>query len=166
MMHVADPCQCAPRQDLVGPNPYDARRSDVVTEPAQRPDAPSLWNPNAAGLWSILLTPTFGSYLLWKNWVEMGEVEKARSAKIWLIISAVLILPSVLSAFGGLVYLVIWYFAFQSKQARYVQFLVGENYIRKGWAKPLLVGFSILFAIIIAFGAMVAFLYSGKSGRY
>ena len=151
----------------MGSNPYDAPRSNVVTEPTQRLDAPSLWNPNAAGLWSMLFTPTFGSYLLWKNWAEIGDAEKTRSAKKWLIVSAAMILPSMMSAvYIGLVYIIVWYFAFQKKQAQYVQSVFGENYIRKGWAKPLLVGFSIFFATIIAFGAMVVFVYSGSSGRY
>lgn len=150
----------------MGSNPYDAPRSNVVTEPTQGVEAPSLWNPNAAGLWSILLTPTFGSYLIWKNWAEIGDAEKERSAKKWLIVSAAMILPSIMSAFFiGLAYLIVWHFAFQKKQAQYVQSFWGENYIRKGWAKPLLVGFSIFFAIIIALGAMVAFVNSG-SGRY
>ena len=43
---------------------------------------------------------------------------------------------------------------------------LGGNYIRKRWAKPLPIGFSVFFAIVIAFGAMVAFVYSGKSLRY
>ena len=137
-----------------------------MTERPQRLDAPSLWNPNATGLWSILLTPTFGSYLLWKNWAEIGDAEKTRSAKMWLIVSAAMILPSIMTAFIGVVYLIVWHFAFQRKQAQYVQSFWGENYIRKSWAKPLLVGFSIFFAIIIALGAMVAFVYSGKSMRY
>ena len=146
----------------MGSNPYDAPRTNVVTEPTQKLDAPSLWNPNAAGLWSILLTPTFGSYLLWKNWAEIADAEKARSAKKWLIVSAALILPTIMSAYIGLVYMFVWYFAFQKNQAQYVQSSWGENYIRKGWAKPLLVGFSIFFVIIVAFGAMVAFVYSGE----
>ena len=142
-------------------------RSNVVTEPTQRLDAPSLWNPTAAGLWSILLTPTFGSYLLWKNWEEIGDAEKARSAKRWMILSAAMILPSIMSAiYVGVVYLIVWHFTFQKKQAQHVQSLWGQNYVRKAWAKPLLVGFSIFLAIIIALGAMVAFVFSKSSMRF
>ena len=125
----------------MGSNSHDASRSSVVTEPTRRSGAPSLWNPNAAGLWSILLTPTFGSYLLRKNWVEIGDAEKARSAKMWLIASAAMIPPTTMTALLGLVYLIAWHLVFQKKQARYVQSHWGGITYAKGGQSRCLLGF-------------------------
>jgi hypothetical protein len=108
-------------------NPYKSPRSKVLANPIREAGPPALWNPDVAGLWSLLFTPTFGSYLLWKNCLEMGDIERSRTAKKWLIVSAVMILPTRFIPFSGFLYIIIWYFFFQKKQAKHVESTWGKN---------------------------------------
>ena len=77
------------------PNPYAPPTANV--EAGENKAAPALWNPNAAGAWSLLFTPIFGSFLLLKNWREIGADDKVRSARTWLIVSVVMLVPSMVS---------------------------------------------------------------------
>ena len=45
-------------------------------------NVPKLWNPEAAGGWSLIFNPVFGSILVLMNWQALGEREKIRSAQI------------------------------------------------------------------------------------
>lgn len=135
-------------------NPYETPAADLAITPAA--DAPPLWNPNAAGLWSILFTPAFGSYLLMKNWQAIGEVEQAKTAKTWFIVSALLLPSSFMTASVGFIYLVAWYFFWQRKQARYVQARWDDSYPRRPWGKPLAVAFTLLAIVMAVFIAFVA----------
>ena len=38
-------------------------------------DGPGLWNPDVAGVWSVFLTPVFGSVILLLNWETIGDTE-------------------------------------------------------------------------------------------
>ena len=55
-------------------NPYSPPQSNTVSPPDS--PAPSLWNPDVAGAWSLLFTPIFGSVLLLKNWRAIGREDK------------------------------------------------------------------------------------------
>ena len=46
-------------------------------------DAPALWNPQAAGLWSVLFTWAFGAFLLAKNWRALGNEARAKRCMFW-----------------------------------------------------------------------------------
>lgn len=61
-------------------NPYAAPQSDLDTQ-SKGLENVALWNPNAAGLWSLLFTPIFGSIIHMKNWNALGQPEKARASK-------------------------------------------------------------------------------------
>ena len=131
--------------------------------------APALWNPNGAANWCLLFSPIFGAWLHMKNWQALGEPGKAASARLWVIVSAVLIVGlSLLGAMNPLgpllglgrlsafVLLISWYFASARPQARYVQERFGRDYPRKGWLAPLLlalaaiVGYSVMVGLIAA----------------
>ena len=129
-------------------NPYappTARVDDVVTPATEA--APRLWNPNAAVNWSLLFSPAFGAWLHIKNWEALGEPQKAKAAKTWIVISLVLLVSSYVSA--GRV------------QAPPVKQRFGKGYPRRGWSQPLLsaVGAVIVFfalVFVIAFAAGMA----------
>src|SRR3990172_9439245 len=83
--------------------------------------APALWNPEAAGGWSLIFTPIFGAILVLKNWQALGAKEKIRGAQLWLIASIIMVVVQILVGIPLLfVYLVIWYFASAKSQAKYV----------------------------------------------
>jgi len=109
-------------------------------------ESPPLWNPNAAGMWSLLFTPIFGSILLLKNWQALGDKENISKAKMWLLLSIVMIVPTFLIPMFGLVYIIIWYYAWQSKQTKYIKDRWGKKYNKKSWLIPLLIGFTVIFS--------------------
>ena len=117
-------------------------------------NVPKLWNPEAAGGWSLIFNPVFGSILVLMNWQALGEKEKIRSAQIWLVVSIVvmlLVLFFVPGDFRGVVmfvYLLIWYFAAAKPQARYFKERWGTAYPRRSWLWPLLIAFGILFGAL------------------
>jgi len=112
--------------------------------------APPLWNPDVAGIWSIFLTPIFGSTLVLMNWKSIGDDAKTRTARTWLIVSIIMLVPAALiPGVVGLAYIVIWYFFWQRKQTKYIQEHWGKNYQRKGWSKPLLIGIGVMVVMSI-----------------
>ncbi len=137
-------------------NPYAPPQSDTVS-PTNSP-APSLWNPDAAGAWSLLFSPIFGSVLLLKNWQAIGREDKVGTARIWLIISIVMLVLTIFVGGVGLIYIIIWYFAWQKPQTKFVKTQWGKDYPRKSWKTPLLIGFGCwigLFLIFILLGVMI-----------
>ena len=150
-------------------NPYappTARVDDVITPATEA--APRLWNPNAAVNWSLLFSPAFGAWLHMKNWQALGEPQKAKAAKTWIVVSLVLILALSLASrlrpdskgldsatrSFGLVLLVAWYVSAGRAQALLVKQRFGKSYPRRGWAQPLLwaigavIGFFALVFVI------------------
>jgi heme/copper-type cytochrome/quinol oxidase subunit 2 len=112
--------------------------------------APALWNPEAAGGWSLIFTPIFGAILVLKNWQALGAKEKIRGAQLWLIASIIMVVVQILVSIPLLfVYLVIWYFASAKSQAKYVSEKWGKEYPRKSWLWPLLIGFGTVIAIFV-----------------
>ena len=121
-------------------------------------DGVELWNPDAAGAWSILFTPVFGSILVRKNWQALGDSKKAKTGSIWLLVSVFILIASIFIPISGFVFLIIWYFAYQKPQTSFVKSQVG-TYTKKGWLKPLgiavacVVVFYILVVLVLLIGA-------------
>ncbi|WP_441373631.1 zinc-ribbon domain-containing protein [Acinetobacter lwoffii] len=129
---------------------------------------PRLWNPNAAINWSLLLTPVFGSYLQMKNWQEIGSTTEANNAKYWLVGTIIFILflnlgtpfiwddPYQLQTYPkslGILYIIVWYFAFAKSQSDFVKKHLHSNYQKKSWGIPLIIASIILissFTILMA----------------
>ncbi len=141
-------------------NPYAPPEAAVV-DVARTEVAPALWNPTAAGGWSLLFSPIFGAFLHMQNWKALGQPEKADASRRWMLGSIVFILTLTLfSAFmpeskgvdafgrlGGFVLLIVWYYAIGKSQQTYVASRFGGNYPRRSWAIPLLtaVGIAVMF---------------------
>ncbi|MGH8619875.1 MAG: hypothetical protein ACREUW_19470 [Burkholderiales bacterium] len=116
-------------------NPYATPKAEVAGQPVADA-APALWNPGAAGSWSLLFTPIFGSYLLKRNWESIGDDDKARGSRNWMLLSILMLFPSVITGIG-LIYLIVWYFAANRPQMQYVKERWGTDYPRQPWGKPL-----------------------------
>jgi amino acid transporter len=115
--------------------------------------APVLWNPEAAGAWSLIFNPIFGSILVLMNWQALGVKEKVRNAQIWLAVSIIMLvilffLPSTLLSLVAVTYLLIWYFSAAKPQAKFIREKWGKDYPRKSWLWPLLIAFGILFIFL------------------
>ena len=128
-----------------------------MTAHTQNPSAPTLWNPSTAANLSLLFTPILGSYLHYRNWQELGELQHAASAKKWLIAGIVVLAIAIAAAmahsnFGGLglIFLFAWYFASAKKQMKYVQAKYANAYTRKSLVQPILIA---LFCFLALFGA-------------
>ena len=113
----------------------------------------ALWNPTAVGNWSLIFTPVFGSILILMNWQAMEKKEQIRNAQIWLVVSILMFGVQLVSGIPslGLLYFGIWYFASAKLQAKYVKELWGEEYPRRSWLWPLIIGF---VALIVLFGSI------------
>jgi len=115
--------------------------------------APVLWNPEAAGSWSLIFNPVFGSILVLMNWQALGVKEKVRGAQIWLVVSIIVLVgllflpPSILSLVS-VSYLLIWYFSAAKPQARFIKERWGKAYPRRSWLWPLLIAFGVLFSFL------------------
>jgi len=151
------------------PNPY-APPNAAVADHVDAEAAPPLWNPTAAGSWSILFSPIFGAYLHMQNWKALGEPAQAAKSKRWLIASIVFIVVmgasslfipesegwDALARVGGFVLLIVWYYAMGKSQQTYVAARFGKNYPRRGWAIPIAVAFGafiLYFLLFVLVGA-------------
>lgn len=135
-------------------NPFEPPRASLEVPVTQ--DAPPLWNPDAAGAWSLLFSPIFGSVLVRKNWQSLGEPGKTRVATIWLVASILMLFLTFLFAPFGLAYIIAWYFGFQRPQATYVKERWGKDYPRKGWLVPLLSAVGVYVVVVIALALVIA----------
>jgi len=152
-------------------NPYASPKA-AVADLFEGEAAPPLWNPTAAGAWSLLFTPVFGAFLHMQNWKALGQPEKAAASKKWMLgsiaflfaimLSSLFISPSEvmerLTNLSGIVLLIVWYYAIGKSQQTYVAKRFGKTYPRRGWAIPLLtalglavvyIGFFTLLAILL-----------------
>ena len=161
---------------MSAPNPYAPPKA-VVGDVVGNEVAPALWNPTAAGAWSILFSPIFGAYLHMLNWRALGQPEKAAASKQWLIGSIVFIVVlsvasvsmpeskgfDALGRAGGFAVLIAWYYAIGKSQQTYVAARFGTNYPHRGWAAPLLIALGIFIAVIVVV-FVVAFVAAIVSG--
>lgn len=149
-------------------NPYAPPKAPVEDR-HQADHAPALWNPNAAAGWSLLFSPIFGAALHMLNWQALGEPQKAAESKMWLytcigffvllMIASALLPESKLmdaaSRAGGFALLLAWYFQNARPQARYVAERFGTTYPRRGWGKPILYTFLVLFGLFVVMFVIV-----------
>ncbi len=145
-------------------NPY-APPQAAVTDAINTEAAPALWNPTAAGAWSLIFSPIFGAFLHMQNWKALGQPEKATASKKWMFASIAFFFvlgclsifmpePEKLDAFsrlGGLVLLIAWYYAIGKSQQTYVAARFGKLYPRRGWAIPLVAALGVVVVLFSLF---------------
>jgi len=152
---------------LTEANPFEPPKAKLEgAHQAADPDGPppALWNPDAAGAWSLLLTPIFGSILLRKNWEAIGDPAKVRAATIWLAASIGIVIALWLYfPLGGLLYIYVWHLAWQRKQTDYVSDRWGTDYPRKGWLLPVTVGIVTQLGVGFAFVLIATYAYAPRS---
>lgn len=133
-------------------NPYATPGAALERPSLGGQPTPPLWNPDAAGLWSLLLTPVFGSTLIWRNWIAIGERSKANLALFWLAVSVLFLLVAILlTPRLSLPYIIVWYFACQRPQTLYIRKRWGIAYPRRPWLVPILcmLGGILLLGVVV-----------------
>ncbi len=149
----ASPTPQLEKEDKLGQE--EIKSSDILSTASLLPKTPSLWNPNSAGLWSLLFTPAFGSYVQMLNWRELGEDKKAQTSQIWFYISlgflALVLISSIfipeesgdaIIRASGLAFLIGWYAANGHQQGKYVKEQLSNVYVKKPWLPAL--GYAVL----------------------
>lgn len=119
--------------------------------------APALWNPNAAALWALLVSPAFSAVLHYLNAKALGDDVLANGNKLFLTAYALVLLVGVPLAvhydwntgFVGIGMTVGWYVALGRKQAAAVRERFGTDYPRRGWLVPVLLGIVGLLAVLV-----------------
>jgi len=126
--------------------------------------APALWNPNAAALWSLALSPAFGAFLHMKNWEAIGDAQKASASRMWVMVTlgayfliamSGVFLPDTktsdqITRAIGIALLLTWYFSGARPQVQYVKEKFGDGYPRKGWGKALGLGVLAWLGFVVA----------------
>src|SRR6476469_4014538 len=78
-----------------GPPPLPAMPSSTTpaAQPSahQPPEGETIWSPYVAIFGSILLTPAFGGFLVWRNWLRMNRRRRAMVAAPWFWLGFVII---------------------------------------------------------------------------
>lgn len=125
-----------------------------------------LYSPNAAGLWSLLLSVVFGSWCVWQNYKTIGDAKAANRSKIWTfslfaLIVISLFLPDSVARYSAVPLLIVWYLAEQRSQVKYLE----EKkiiYTKKPWTKTVI----IALILVVMFFSIASVLSSCSSDSY
>lgn len=157
-------------------NPYAAPQATKGASSGDERLSPPIWNPAAAAAWSLLFGPMFGAFLHMKNWLALGRPAEAATSRRWLVANALLFVLSLglsfalppsgslnaFNFFGGIAFLLAWYFISARDQVRFVASTYGKHYQRRGWGKPLLYAVLIVTTVGIAAGIIGSLLVASR----
>ena len=154
----------------------DTSAEDAITT---RSETVTLWNPIAAALWSLLLSPALGAYLHMRNWERLDQPDQARRARYWfagtfaitlagyLLAAAAVLLERddlVVPWWTGLALFGIWVVFSAYPQISHVDDRLGETYTRRSWSGPLLIALAANCAIPFITGIIVGYRTAATAG--
>ncbi|MEY2572641.1 MAG: serine protease Do [Verrucomicrobiota bacterium] len=110
------------------------------TSAAVPPEGETIWSPVMAILGSFLLTPAFGGFIIWRNWLIMKRRRRALMAAPWfwlgfIVLGLAFYSPNGLTLIIWIVYTLAWIAFSAFPQIRYVQTSFKREKTR--WAFPL-----------------------------
>jgi S1-C subfamily serine protease len=73
---------------MPGPGSTIPAVASILTPP---PEGEKIWSPYVAILGSIFLTPAFGGFIIWRNWLRMNRRRRAMVAAPWFWIGFVVV---------------------------------------------------------------------------
>ena len=160
-----------------------------TTPPSASPAIPTatsaLWNPMAAGMWSLLFSWAFGSFLLARNWAALGDRTKARRCMIWFYAifpwmplyglihywtepdprsNEFSALPDLIRLAAMVIPYFIWAFTEVNPQTKFVKERLGDQYPRKPWGMPIVVG-AVCLVSAYFLPSLLARPFVGKTNR-
>lgn len=148
--------------------PLARQTISAVGPPAIPKAAPALWNPRAAGLWSLLFSWAFGSFLLARNWAALGDGARTKRCMIWFYAifpwmplyglihywtepdprsNEFSALPHLVRFAAILIPYFMWAFTEVNPQTKFVKERFSDQYPRKRWWLPLTVAATILIVL-------------------
>jgi hypothetical protein len=155
------------KQDTENQEKIRTEKSDDNQDAALPPKV-SLWNPNAATMWSLVFTPLFGAWIHAKNWTALGDNEKVAKSMYWAYGAIAILVLNLFTTKGvawlSLVYLLVWNFILGKQQIKYVKEKYGDTYDKKSWVKPIGIGvgaFLVYILIIVFFEGIMNGMPSG-----
>lgn len=112
----------------------------TASAPATPPEGETIWSPVMAILGSFLLTPAFGGFIIWRNWLIMKRRRRALMAAPWFWIGFIVLglafySPNGLTLIIWIVYTLAWIAFSAFPQIRYVQTSFKREKTR--WGFPL-----------------------------
>ena len=141
----------------VGPPPLPAMSSSTIpatttipaTAQAQPPAGETISSPYIAILWSFFLTPAFGGFIIWRNWLKMNRRRRAMMAAPWfwlgfVILALAFYAPNNVTFLIWIGYVIAWIAFSAYPQIRYVHTTYKIERMR--WGLPFFAGF--LFSVI------------------
>lgn len=141
---------------------YKAPQADLA--PHNKTEKVSLWNPDMAGLWSLIFTPLFGSVIVYLNWKALGEGVRAKNTIPWIILSFIIIAVLVFYDRFLVIYILMWYFLCQRRQTLFIKEHYYGKWERKSWLKPILLAFGGMaaFIVVIIFVTLIGLVVSAN----
>ena len=118
----------------------------LIPPPAtgQPPEGETIWSPYLAILWSFFLSPAFGGFIIWRNWLKMNRRRRAMMAAPWFWIGFVVVAlafyaPNNVTLLIWMAYTVAWIGFSAYPQIRYVHTTYKRERMR--WGLPFFAGF-------------------------
>jgi S1-C subfamily serine protease len=116
---------------------------------AQPPEGETIWSPFVAILGSVFLSPAFGGFLIWRNWLKMNRRRRAMMAAPWFwvgfgVLALVFYSQTAITLLVWVAYLVAWIAFSAYPQIRYVNTTFKREKTR--WGIPLLAAM-VLFGV-------------------
>ncbi|PYJ86161.1 MAG: hypothetical protein DME70_08570 [Verrucomicrobia bacterium] len=114
--------------------------STIPATTAMPPEGETIWSPVMAIIGSLFLSPAFGGFIIWRNWLIMKRRRRALMAAPWFWIGFIVLglafySPNGLTLLIWIVYTVAWIAFSAFPQIRYVQTTVKREKTR--WGFPL-----------------------------
>lgn len=144
---------------VAGPPPLPALAPAPATPPAappagRPPDGETISSPYVAILWSFFLSPAFGGFIIWRNWLTMHRKRRALMAAPWfwigfLIVALAFYAPNTVTLLIWVGYFFAWVAFSAFPQIRYVHTTYKRERMR--WGLPLLAGFLLAVVGFTAF---------------
>src|SRR5438309_947567 len=128
-------------RETVADGSLSAAAQTIVRPAASRPpEGETLWSPVMAIIGSLFLSPAFGGFIVWRNWLIMKRRRRALMAAPWFWIGFIVLglafySPNGLTLLIWIVYTVAWIAFSAFPQIRYVQTTVKREKTR--WGFPL-----------------------------
>ena len=134
---ITIPAACPPPL----PSAFPVATSIASPAAPQPPEGETIWSPVMAIIGSLFLSPAFGGFIIWRNWLIMKRRRRALMAAPWFWLGFVAVglafySPNGLTLLIWIVYTVAWIAFSAFPQIRYVQTTIKREKTR--WGIPLL----------------------------
>jgi len=118
--------------------------STIPAATGQPPEGETIWSPYVAILWSFFLSPAFGGFVIWRNWLRMNRRRRAMMAAPWfwlgfVVVALAFYAPNNVTLLIWMGYTLAWIGFSAYPQIRYVHTTYKRERMR--WALPLFGGF-------------------------